>query len=161
MLTTKCDDIGRINISSACADELIRIGEEPDKIITDENAVVFMYSSGAWIKAQTLSTNWPDVSAYIPKEVDGTVLTPELIRDINKVAMFASKDKALHLGPHGISTRDGETIVEDYDLPDCWFNAEHLTNVCAVADEIDFTTYPSACPFEGDDIKGVIIGLKP
>lgn len=160
MVKTDCDNIGTINLSAQCVEELLRIREEPTRIITDISTVTFVYESGAWLKANTLSTNWPEVSQFIPASVGGITLTDELKRDINKVSMFVGKDSTISLGSHGVSTLDKETIVENYDLPESYFNSIHLGNVITSAKIIDFAKYPAPCPFIGDEIKGVIIGVR-
>lgn len=161
MLTTPCDDIGTINLSSACVDELLRIGEEPVAMLPEENSIIFFYDNGAWLKAMTLSTNWPDVSAFIPQSIEGIAITDEIKRDITRVAAFTDKNDQIHFGSHGISTQNEETIVEDYDFPESWFKGVHLCNVIRTATEIDFAKYPKPCPFIGENIKGVIIGCLP
>lgn len=41
------------------------------------------------------------------------------------------------------------------------FNIDMLQILKGVANKIDFTKYPKPCPFLGDRIRGVIIGMKP
>lgn len=160
MLTTPCDDMGVINLSEACVEELLRIGKEPEQLISTENQITFIYDNGAWLRSNTLSTAWPDVSRFIPDKVKGFTVTATLREDVEKVALFAS-DSNIQLGPDKICTLNGATEIDGYNLPQSYFNAQHIKNVLKIANEIDFSSYPSPCPFMGDDVRGVIIGVKP
>jgi len=161
MATTPCDDIGIINLSSACIDELLRIGNEPIGIIRGENHVVFLYEGGAWLRANTLATNWPDVGRFIPGHVEGFEVDDDFRADFNRVALFTAKDDTVHLNEDGIRTFDGSTEITEYDLPDCYFKATHLSNVLSIAEIIDFSLYPKPCPWIGNNTRGVIIGVDP
>ena len=159
MITTKTTNLGLFNLSAACANELVRIGKEPVGVSVDEHHITFIYDDGSWIRANNLSTSWPDVSHFIPQSVDGVQITDEIKKDVNLVSMFAKNNK-VHLGKT-ISTTDNETAIENYDFPDCYFGADNINLVLQVADNIELSSYPKPCAFAGERVKGVIIGVLP
>lgn len=160
LVTSKCDDIGSVNISSECVEEIIRIGMEPTHILSEPNHISFFFEDETWIRATTLNTNWPNVEPFIPKSVEGIEITDEFRADLKRVALF-SKDNRIHFSANGISDTTGEIVVQDYDLFDSWFNSQYIKSVCNIADRICLSTYPKPCGFIGENIKGMIIGIIP
>lgn len=54
-----------------------------------------------------------------------------------------------------------EAEVElDRALGEGWFSLTMLKRVAEVATHADFSYYPSFCPFKGELLEGVIIGVR-
>ena len=158
MAAMSVPDIGFFNLSADAATELIRINKEPVGVYSTENHLVFLYDDDSWIRANNLSTEWPDVSKFIPDEVNGTEVTANFIRDVERVGKF-SPDTKVHFSEFGLRTTGDECTITDYDLPKSTFRVDIINSVLTVSDVIDLTKYPNPCPFMSADIKGVVIGM--
>jgi hypothetical protein len=155
---------GKINIPSPTVDEIVRIGKNPKHIAYGTNTATFYYENGSWLKTSLIATDWPDLNNLIvPSENTYTVGT-QFRMDVNKLIPFAAvKSPTIKISEEGIAaTSDNYSAsVEGYNLPLSFFRAEPLSKVLAIAQGIDFSTYPKPCYFYGQDVAGVIIGCIP
>lgn len=146
-------------------DELLRIGQEPQSIQADNNAIWFYFKEGWWMRAQKLTGEWPNVAAFIPGTPPDTATSAELLRAaVRKVMPFCPDPKlpVVVLNEKGVSTLDGEmsATVGTAALPEARFRAEPLLAVLDAAEAIDLTTAPKACYWRGEGIEGVVIGVR-
>lgn len=154
-----------VNLPSFAVDELLRLNANITGFRGTENNVTFEFENGSWMKTSILSAEWPDISRFIPEDVSGTKIGTDMINDIRQLIPFCPdpKNPVIRFVNDSICTMDGDknAIISDYTLPESAWRAEPLLSVLAKASEIDFSLYPSACPFKGGDgLKGVIIGYQ-
>lgn len=146
-------------------DELLRIGQEPVSIQADENALWFYFTGGWWMRCQKLQGAWPDVAAFMPAEppVRAWPAAPLAVA-VRKVLPFCPDPKCpvVQIGPEGVGTLEGEmSALEGYDdLPAGCFRAEPLLAALDAAQSVDLSTYPKACYWSGEDIDGIIVGMR-
>ena len=146
-------------------DELLRIGQEPTSIQSDENALWFYFEGGWWMRCQKLAGEWPDVAKFMPAEPPACGTPAAALREaVRKVLPFCPDPKypVVQTGPDGVGTLEGEmsAMVGAEGLPTGRFRAEPLLAVLDAAEAIDLSTYPGACYWRGQGIDGVIVGLR-
>lgn len=146
-------------------EELLRIHKMPSGIQVTEQAAYFAYDDGTWIQTQLITGQWPESVAdmIIPTD-NATVLPKEFTDAITKILPFCpEKDfPRLCLNDGMVATDDGvmSAEVDGFENMGGYFRAEPLLAVAGVANTIDFGSYPAPCYFSGDNIEGVLVGVK-
>lgn len=154
------------NIPRACIKEMIRIGEPPVSAQIAENSITFHYEENMWIRSQLFSTEWPNLEPILTVE-DPTYssMQEEMFEGLEKIKSFVDKIGHVYMEDNYLRTshnaeEGAEFHVHEMDINGI-FNIDMLQILKGVANKIDFTKYPKPCPFLGDRIRGVIIGMKP
>lgn len=157
---------GRINISAACIDELLRLDVQPKKTVVADNYIGFIFDDDFWLRAQTLTTEWPDMQQFfeklpkrLPKIQDG------LLQAVQTVMPFADNIDfpEIILKDDTVTTSSGvkQAAVAGFSkLPESVFRAEPLIKVLSVATHLDLNAYPQPCAFRSEHLEGVLIGLR-
>ncbi len=153
----------QMNLPSYAVDELLRIGEDPERMLFDENKAAFHYGD-RWMRSNLFDVAWPDVSKFFDEAALDPV--PEGLREaVEKIRPFCqdSKFPIITMNSEGVHTAEGDmgASVEGYELPDSKYRAEPLQLVLTHAKRIDLSKYPGPVPFVGDNgLEGVMIGVK-
>lgn len=159
-----------VNIPSGIVEELVRIDEELCFMQVAENSITFHYKDGRWVNSSLLALSWPNIPNLFQQcwqDVQLSDVTPELQEACLKLTSFVDKDLGhLYFRGTDISTTkggiaDGGAIIEMPGLPErgC-YHVKHLNKVLEAADEADFSKYPEAVPFIGNNIRGMMLGIK-
>ena len=154
-----------VNIPRSAVLELIRIGEEPEKLQISEDRVTFHYSGNRWLSTQTYSNQWPDLSRILDVESNQKEIPEGLWEAVESLTPFVDDLGRIyfHNGSAATSLAEGEgASVEVPDLPaegGC-FHFKQLSLLAKNVKTIDFSSYPRPCLFYGDNLRGAIIGFK-
>ena len=154
-----------VNIPKEAITEILRINENPVKMLSGQGNVTFYFEGDKWLRTQTYDLNWPDVMPILDVKVALYKAIPHGLFDgLRDILPFSDEFESVYLTDKGIATSKGEDAkasLEIDGLPDNGgFNIKHLLSLEGVATEVDFSSYPKACPFLGDNIRGVIIGIN-
>lgn len=156
-------DFGDINLPVYAVDELLRIGEEPTTLLLKPEAITFELGD-AWLRAQLLAGEWPDVAARMEALEHGIPVPEGLAAAIEKVLPFCPDPKMPEIvfSKDGVSTAEGDhcAAVEGMALPDGRYRAEVLLAVLAVAKTMDLAAHPAPIGFCGNGIEGIFVGLR-
>ena len=153
-----------INVPRVAVVELLRIGEEPESILVAENSVTFNFEGGRWLRTQTLSAEWPDLSRILDGQANLQPFPSELVEAVETIKPFSDALQAIFFTEAGVATT--KTIDEDgafvafEGLPAGCFNAEMLIEVGGLATSIDFSAYPKPCLFQGAGVRGALVGMR-
>jgi hypothetical protein len=153
-----------INVPKTAVAEMVRIGEEPVRMMVHENSVTFFYEGDRWLKTNLYSLEWPDLGKVLGRE-NAAVAPPEgLWQACEDVAPFTDKLRRVYFKDNKITT-DPEDItganVEVVGLPGVGiYNVDYLTELAGVVQTIDFNGYPGPAIFYGEGIRGAIIGMR-
>lgn len=153
-----------VNIPRAAVMELIRIGEEPIRLQMAENCITFHFTGGRWLRTQTHTTQWPDLSRILDNESVQKPFPPTFFNSLDDILPFTDDLGRLFLSTGKIGTCVEENLgasieVDGIDNEGC-FNIKQLQLLQKVATSIDFSTYPAPCLFFGENIRGAIVGIK-
>lgn len=157
-------DVPEINIPAQAVRELLRVGEEPETVSVGENSVTFFFSGDRWLRAQRLSTSWPDLSPLLDRVGELAAFPDGIFDAVELLKPFVSVEGRIHFRPGVVSTNleggEGGT-VEVAGVPERGaYHWEHLLSLRGVAEEIDFSFHPQPCPFRGERVRGVIQGMN-
>lgn len=153
-----------INLPAEAVRELIRIGVDPTHIQVDEGAVTFHYASGAWLRTQLGSVEWPDLARVLDRPHDAQPVHPEFFDSVRRLSEFADKTNRLFLRGGTLATHADEGVGACVDLDDfggvgCHY-LKPMASLDGVAKSIDFGLYPGPCLFFGELLRGAIVGLR-
>lgn len=154
-----------VNIPKLAVTELLRINEEPTHMQVAENSVTFHFAGNRWLKTQTYSLEWPDLSKVLDAD-SAPVEIPEGFFDaIDDLLPFVGERGAVMFKTDGSLTTssaegEGATIELPYIGAVGMYSLEQLRRLGSVATRADFTRYPKPVLFFGDGIRGAFIGMR-
>jgi hypothetical protein len=110
-----------ITIPVFAVDEILRVGEEPELVLSEANSLTFYYKNGRILKSQLIAGDgWPAIGPMFEAvEKEGAVEIPtdlySICETLSKMVTDA-KLPILRIAPEGVSTGEGEHLAE-YELP--------------------------------------------
>jgi DNA polymerase III sliding clamp (beta) subunit (PCNA family) len=154
-----------VNIPRAAVMELIRIGEEPEKIQVNETSATFHFSGNRWLRTQTYSTQWPDLSLILNRPNSAETVPAGLYEAVADLSPFVDDLGRIFFKDGNISTgqTEGEGAAHEVaGIPEggC-YHFKQLLLLEKVVKKIDFGAYPNPCIFYGDGVRGAIVGMRP
>jgi hypothetical protein len=153
-----------LTLPAEAVKEMLRIGIDPVAIQLEERAVTFHYPSGAWLRTQLFSTEWPDLGKVLDRDHNATAFPDGFFEAARRLDAFTDKGDRLYLRGGTLATSDQEGVGAMVDLDDfggigCHFLSQ-MVKLEGVATSIDFTQWPGPCLFFGEVVRGAIIGLR-
>lgn len=154
-----------INIPKAAATELLRIGEEPQKLQMSETSMTFHFSGDRWLRTQSYPIDWPDFGRILDTPANPLPLPAALFEQIADLAPFVDELGRIHLSDGAITTgvheADGATVeIEGLSGAGGVYNIKQFMLLDGVATSADLTTYPAPALFYGENIRGAIVGMR-
>ncbi len=154
-----------INIPRLAVRELLRVREYPILLQIDNNSVTFYYENERWIKTQQLESGWPDTDSLLNKTGDFKPVDLELFTALDHIKDFSDKLKTFHFKNNSVATdkTDNEEAAT-YELLSSpglgSYSIEMVSKLKNVATVIDWSHYPKPCPFIGNNLRGIIVGVR-
>ena len=155
-----------INLPVSAVSELARVGQDPTQVMLGERSVTFFFEGDRWLRSQLLSTDWPDVGGLLDKAFEGAnmVQVPkEFYEGIEIVAPFVDVAGQVYFRERTVATAPagdvGASITLDGLPPFGAYHHKHLASLENAMLKIDFTKHPQPCPFIGDKLRGVLMGM--
>lgn len=155
-----------INLPKPAVTELLRIGEEPERIQLAASTCTFHFSGGRWLHTSLYETSWPKVETVLGAESTQAQCPQGLWEALEQVAPFVDKTGRVYLAPGKLFTSSEEEVGAAVDLPSLEgvtpsiYHLGHLMLLRPITQTIDFSTYPRPCLFEGDNLRGAILGMR-
>lgn len=153
-----------VNIPRSAIVEMIRINEPPTHAQVESNSITFHYADGRWIRSQLYSTEWPNLSAVLDQTSEPGPVPNGLFQGIDTLRPFMNKLGQIFIKEGFMHTHEdineGASFEIDWPYGDCIFSLEMLSLLQDVALQVDFSSYPKACLFYGDRLRGAIIGMR-
>ena len=151
-----------INIPRAAVVELLRIKEEPISMQIAENSATFHFSGNRWLRTQTHTTQWPDISRILDQPSNPIPVHEGLWEAVENVVPFVDEFGRVFLNANGITTGEADSSGASVDLPGLnasgVYHFEQLRLLDGVALSIDFNTSPKL--WFGDKVRGAIAGMR-
>lgn len=154
------------NIPKAAVKELVRIGDPPTHVSATENSISFYYDEHKWMRAQLLTTEWPDLEKVLNREANYEKINPELFEGLDFLKPFCDKYGRIFTTDTSIRTHlekeEGASYrVDGFSGTGC-FRIEMLQLLQSVCEYVDFTDCTTPCLFYSKQppVRGAIIGMK-
>ena len=126
--------------------------------IAIENQSIYFGFDGGFVFSKTIDTKMPDISKFFCKVEDATLLS-DIKQPIQQISSLCFDSRTVLIKDE-IKTLDWESVISGFNYPECAFNVDYMLDIIDIADIIDLSKYPDACPFEGDNIQGIISGIR-
>jgi hypothetical protein len=153
-----------VNIPRAAVKEMLRINEPPTHAQVCLNSITFYYSGDRWLRTQLYTNAWPDLAPIINKPSTQIPLDPMLFVGLDAVKAFTDKLGIVIFGENQIRTHQDEQEGAGFAIDDFThegkYNIDMLYLLRDAAKTIDWSNYPKPCAFQGDRLRGVMIGMK-
>lgn len=154
-----------VNLPRAAVKEMVRIDEAPISAQVHANSISFHYSGGQWIRSQLLPSDWPDLSCILDRDSTQRPVDPALFEALMTVRPFLDKTgRVFFIGgtlcTHVEPDQGASVELEGFDTIDGVYNLEILRLLEGTAATIDWSMYPSPCVFQGERLRGALVGMK-
>lgn len=153
-----------INVPKAAVTEMVRIGEDPVRIQSDENSATFFYANGRWLKTQLYSLEWPDLSKVLDRESNQKAPPEDFFDSLKAAEPFVDKLRRIYLRPGQVSTDTSDSagaLIEVTGLEETGvYNIDYLLGLEGTAKTLDLSAYPGPVIFYGDSVRGAILGMR-
>lgn len=154
-----------INIPSMAIKEMLRIGQDPVAMQSEERAITFHYANGAWLRTSLLEQEWPvDLARVLDRPCNALPIAPGIYDAVQRLDAFGGKEGRVYLRDGQVSTSlvEGEGAVVEVDelVANGCFHINQIVSLSETATTIDWGLYPSPVIFYGNDLRGAIMGIK-
>lgn len=157
-----------VNIPKNAIAELLRVNEEPVKLMVDEGSITFFFEGDRWMKAQTYSTEWPDIQKVF-KDHATHAIQDDLWDAVEQLLPLVEAEETLYMSPDGVATNPNpeqgahvevSSLAGMLDKP-AMLNIHQFFKLKGMAKVIGLSAYPDPIMFYGDMMRGAIAGLRP
>jgi DNA polymerase III sliding clamp (beta) subunit (PCNA family) len=153
-----------VNLPVAAIDELIRIGEEPIRVLMSDRSMTFFFTGDRWMRTQVLGVDWPDVEPILSLEADLSPVPAGIFEALETLKPFVEEEGRVYFRGTEITTSPHDGVGASIELDGLptrgAFNYKYLMALEGRVDEIDFSKAPPVpCPFRGENMRGVILGM--
>ncbi len=156
-----------VNIPRETVKELLRIGLEPEAIQVDTHSATFWYSSDKWLRTNLLSIEWPaSVDNYFDKNGTLEPTTSLFFESLEAIKPFVNEMDQVFITADSVATDTAEGEGASMDYPHAnveetlCYNLTQLLKLQGVAEQIAFAALPCPAYFEGDDLVGIMLGMR-
>ncbi len=155
----------RCNIPRQCVREMLRIKQAPTHVQVSEGNITFHYDSDRWIRCQLLDLDWPDLRRILDVDTPNyTLVSDDIFNAIEIIKPFADANGRMYIENGVVRTHFDEVEGASHIIQDLTFRGAYHMDMFklmkGIAKQGDFTKWPSPCPFLGDRVRGVIIGVR-
>jgi hypothetical protein len=153
-----------VNIPRAAVREMQRINEAPITAQVTERSITFHYEGDRWLRTQLFATEWPDLSKVLDRPSQQVPVDERIFAGLENVKAFVDKMGTIYLMPDELRThmdeQEGAGFAMEGFGAEGKYNIDMLNLLKDTAKTIDWSTYPGPCMFQGERIRGAIIGMR-
>lgn len=155
-----------VNLPRDAVREMIRIGEAPTHAQLSLNSITFHYSDNKWLRTQLYVSEWPDLGKVLDHPANMQPINNDLFVALEVVKPFIDKVGSIFF-------QDGEVRTHEFDEEGATYAVEGLGdggkyNIAMLSllkgavTMIDWsgTGMRGACMFQGDRLRGAVIGMR-
>jgi DNA polymerase III sliding clamp (beta) subunit (PCNA family) len=155
-----------VNLPRDAVREMLRINEAPINAQLSDNSITFHYSGSRWLRTQLYVSEWPDLAKVLNHPADLKPINNELFVALEVVKPFVDKVGSIYFQDGEVRTHEFEGEGASYaveGLPsESKYNNVILSLLKGTVTEIDWngTGHRGACMFQGDRLRGAVIGMR-
>lgn len=144
--------------------EMLRIKQKPIRFQMTETSLTIHYEDGCWLRTNLINNNWPDAERLFATEANPLPIPEGFYEALENVKPFTDKFGRVMFENGVMYTHNDEEAGAKVEVPELTAKGSYVVTMLqklqGVATEVDFSPYPNACPWYGESIRGVIIGLR-
>lgn len=154
-----------VNIPKDAINELLRIGQTPQRVVATESSITFFFDGDRWMKTQLRSDPWPEQAfgLFDKFEFEYQDVPDGLFDSIQRLKPFLEKDQHVFFRDDGVATTKSDEVgthVEVAGLLDGPCFSFQAISLLHVATHVDFSQHPAPCGFLAPGMRGMILGLR-
>lgn len=153
-----------VNIPRLAVIEMLRIGEAPTHAQLDAHSMTFHYSGSRWLRTQLLETKWPDVDTILSAPSNQVDIDPKFFKALALIRPFCDRENKAIFSAGKVRTHIETGEGASHEVPgiasEGVFRLGMLQLLEGVAKRADFSAWPQPCLFEGDNLRGAVVGLR-
>jgi DNA polymerase III sliding clamp (beta) subunit (PCNA family) len=155
-----------VNLPRDAVREMLRINQVPVSAQLTDNSITFHYENSRWLRTQLYINQWPDLEKVLNHSANLTPINEELFIALETVKPFIDKIGSIFFKNGQVCTHDYEDEGATHDVvglgDDGYYKLANLMLLKGTAKVIDWSGsgFKGACIFQGDRLRGAIIGLK-
>lgn len=159
-----------IVIPAMAVNEILRIGDAPTRVQITDRSISFWFGESRWMRSALLEGGiWPtDKMAQILAMSTGEQLPfPAGFFDgVNTLKPFLGETGSVYILPDALLTSKHEGEGSSVDVATVGitemqaYHHQQLVILSEVAETIDWTAYPRPCMFQGDRLRGALVGQR-
>ena len=157
---------GEFAIPKAALQAVIKSGKTLDKMGHSNNTVTFWFTDGSWLRTQKYNDKWPNVDSILNQNASPQPVPITLFKGINAIQPFAEASSKIYINEGQLATETVENAGATYDIEGLpkgiAVNYKYMQLIENLATSIDFDVgqQDRQLYFYGDNIRGVILGMK-
>ena len=144
---------------------VLKIDQIPIKAQATEHCLTFHYPEERWIRTQLVAGGWPANLDKIFRTEPGTRLSEDFFPALERLKPFMDDRGRVFIFNDRIATtnveEEGASVdIEETNLTGVLFHLEQLQLLHPIMTTINLASYPAPSAWYGENIRGVIVGLK-
>lgn len=157
----------RVVLPKSTVKEMIRIGEEPIGMQLTAMSVSFHYEGERWLRSNLISEQWPDVRGLLDGNTGSPKEAPEIGESfwegLETIAPFLDDTFRVYLSGDSVRTsmEEGAHVEQCGEGLSGIYNHKMLSILRGLADRINFGAYPERVAWYGENVRGLIMGMRP
>lgn len=160
------------NVPAAAIKEVVRTGVDPIALQYGNNSLTFHFPDGRWLRTTLFNAAWPipTVQALLAGDAAYTPITEDFFPGVEKLLGFGddfTRIEAYHARDGefcGFQVTDATGTVRAKIDSDLWgagvYNGKLLMRLRGLASHIAFSRYPKPVQWYGENVRGVIMGMR-
>ena len=146
--------------------EMLRIGEGPTHAQIAEGSITFHYTENRWLRTQLYdSSQWPNLAKVLNRESEQGPMDEEIFLGLETIKPFVDKLGTVNFNLGFMTTHTNDNEGATYDVASLagvegCYNIDMLLLLKDTATSIDWSSYPSPSMFQGNRLRGAIIGMR-
>lgn len=157
----------KVVIPRVAVKEMLRIKEPPVSFQMSESSFTARYQDGRWLRCNLIDSEWPNINALLESKFTQTAQPiPEgFFEGLAAMKDFTDKYNRItfidgEMRTHMDGNEEGAEFSFDWlNTIKATFSLPMILSLQGVATHIDLTTYPDPCPWYGENVRGLIIGM--
>lgn len=153
-----------VNIPREAVKEMLRINEGPTFAQVTEHSITFHYTGDRWLRTQLFdATSWPDIGRILDIPSEQKPINTAIFAGIDVIKPFVDQMGSVFFMDGRMATHKEENEGASFDLEMPYtgcFNVKMLELLKDTVKTIDWSKAPAPCQFQGDRLRGAIIGMK-
>jgi hypothetical protein len=158
---------GVCNVPAVALREVVRTGLDPVALQFGAQSLTFHFDGGKWLRTTLFNAAWPlhKLDGILGRAAQPVAIPDGYFASVEKLIPFGDDFAKLAFDPAGFHMEDGDkqqrarVDMQVQEGAAGVYNARLLLKIKDLAKWIDFSQYPSAALWSGDNVRGAIMPM--
>lgn len=156
---------GVCNVPAVALREIVRTGLDPVALQYGQNALTFHFDRGRWLRTTLFNAAWPlhKLDGILGRQSNAVAVPADFFAGVEKLIPFGDDFAKLTFAGGAMGITDAanthRATVETPLSGEGIYNARLLLKIKELAKWIDFSHYPAAALWSGNNVRGAIMPM--